>query len=297
MIELRQLRYALMAAEQRSFSRAAISLNMKQSTLSRKVLRLEDQLGFKLFERSTRGAHPTKMAAPFLEAARQVMADMEGLQRQAIALRNGRHGRLALGYSGSLFSGPLIRALSTYFELYPEVQFDGYEHSPQRLFEALRAGTVDAVVAPCGLRLGDTEQVSLWSEPLRVCFANTHRLAACHPIAWSDLNHEQFLISAHGLGSVVRDILASALGREPDGPQIFLQDTGIDSILNLVARTKKVTLLVQQVPSMLPMVQSRTIYDARGQVWIDFALHWSNTNSNPTLTKFRKVVKDLADDQ
>lgn len=297
MIELRHLRYALMAAEQRSFSRAAFFLNMKQSTLSRKVLRLEDQLGFKLFERSTRGAHPTRMAAPFLEAARQVVADMDGLQRQAIALRTGRHGRLALGYSGALFSGPLIRALSTYLELYPGVQFDGYERSPQHLFEALRTGMVDAVVAPCGLRLGDTEQLPLWSEPLRVCFARTHRLASSTPIGWSDLNQEQFLISAHGLGSVLRDILASALGHEFDGSQIFLQDTGIDSILNLVARTEKVTLLGQQIsPSILPMVQSRRIYDARGQVWIDFALHWSNTNTNPTLTKFRTIVKGYVHD-
>jgi DNA-binding transcriptional LysR family regulator len=55
-IELRQLRYAVQTADTQSFSRAAATLNVKQSTLSRRVLQLEDRLGVKLFERTTRGA-------------------------------------------------------------------------------------------------------------------------------------------------------------------------------------------------------------------------------------------------
>lgn len=54
-IELRQLRYAVLTADTQSFSRAAATLNVKQSTLSRRVLQLEDRLGVKLFERTTRG--------------------------------------------------------------------------------------------------------------------------------------------------------------------------------------------------------------------------------------------------
>lgn len=52
-IELRQLRYAVLAADSQSFARAAVIVNLKQSTLSRKVKDLEIRIGVKLFERST----------------------------------------------------------------------------------------------------------------------------------------------------------------------------------------------------------------------------------------------------
>lgn len=52
MIELRQLRYAVATADTQSFSRAAATLNVKQITLSRRVQKLEEQLGVGLFYRS-----------------------------------------------------------------------------------------------------------------------------------------------------------------------------------------------------------------------------------------------------
>ena len=55
MIELRQLRYLIAAAEAGSFSRAARSLNIKQATLSRQILQVEKRLGMVLFDRMTRG--------------------------------------------------------------------------------------------------------------------------------------------------------------------------------------------------------------------------------------------------
>ena len=59
-IEIRQLRYAVATADSQSFSRAAATMNVKQSTLSRRVGDLEIRLGVKLFERTTRGAQPTE---------------------------------------------------------------------------------------------------------------------------------------------------------------------------------------------------------------------------------------------
>lgn len=56
MIELRQLRYLIAAAEAGSFSRAARNMNIKQATLSRHVIEVEKRLGMTLFDRRTRGA-------------------------------------------------------------------------------------------------------------------------------------------------------------------------------------------------------------------------------------------------
>src|SRR5690606_41210287 len=68
MIELRQLRYLIAAAEAGSFSRAARNLNIKQATLSRHILEMEKRLGMTLFDRKTRGATLTENGATYLRS-------------------------------------------------------------------------------------------------------------------------------------------------------------------------------------------------------------------------------------
>lgn len=101
-IEIRQLRYAVLTADTQSFARAAATLNVKQSTLSRKVLQLEDRLCVKLFERTTRGAEPTENGKVFIEQARRIVTDVDNLQTTARAVSYGEQGRLAVGYTGRI---------------------------------------------------------------------------------------------------------------------------------------------------------------------------------------------------
>jgi DNA-binding transcriptional LysR family regulator len=106
-IELRQLRYAVATADAQSFSRAAATLRVKQSTLSRRVLLLEERLGVKLFERTTRDAEPTDNGRVVIEQARRIVTDVDNLQTTARNVSYGLNGRVAVGYCSSLMSGNL----------------------------------------------------------------------------------------------------------------------------------------------------------------------------------------------
>src|SRR3546814_5101462 len=130
-IEVRQLRYAVLTADTRSFSRAATALNMKQATLSLRVTQLEDKLGIKLFTRSTRGAEPTEMGQVFLESARRIITDIDNLQTTARAVSYGEKGRLAVGYSSSLMAGNLKKTFYEYLTRFPDVQFRSEEHTSE----------------------------------------------------------------------------------------------------------------------------------------------------------------------
>lgn len=147
-IEVRQLRYAVLTADAQSFTRAAAVLNVKQTTLSRRVMDLELRLGVKLFERTTRGAEPTETGKVFLEAARRIVTDVDNLRTTARAVSYGEQGRLAVGYSSSLTSGNLRHAFSDYLTRYPDVQFDGVEAGPDKLLNGLQSRTIDVAVAP-----------------------------------------------------------------------------------------------------------------------------------------------------
>lgn len=254
-------------------------------------MRLEDQLGFRLFNRTTRGAHPTDLAMPFIAAARQIINDLDGLQQQAQTWRRGRIERLALGYSGSLFTGKLTPSLSTFMKLYPDIQFDGFERSPQRLFAALSSGLVDAIIAPCSLATAKVLQMPLWQEPVRVCFPSSHRFSTIDPIRWSDMRQEHLVLPAGGLGPAIRELLALRLGDCADETDVSFQQTGSDGIFGLVSITGKATLTTHAVPAQLTgEVHCRDVHEQSGPAHIDFALHWCRDNPNPALRCLRDVL-------
>jgi DNA-binding transcriptional LysR family regulator len=127
------------------------ALHVKQSTLSRRILALEERLGIKLFERTSRGAEPTENGRSFIEQARRIVTDVDNLRTTARNVSYGLQGRLAVGYCSPLMSGNLKLAFSDFLTRFPDVQFDGIEAAPEKLFNGLQSRTIDVAVAPIGL--------------------------------------------------------------------------------------------------------------------------------------------------
>jgi len=223
MIDLSHLAYVLAAAEQCSFSRAAGDFQVKQSTLSRKVARLEDQLGFRLFERTTRGARPTPRARLFLAEARELLDRAGRLEQQAVAFRRAAMPRLSLGYVGDLFSGPGRQAVCDFLTLHPDVRLEGHERGPKTLFAELEAKHVDAVIAPAG------HPDARWSsqifiEPLLEAGGN-RPVGTGQALYWSPGNTNPLL---HSLRSIVAG--GPAVGDRAGNPQPLQQKSNQSDI-------------------------------------------------------------------
>ena len=210
-IEIRQLRYAVATADSQSFSRAAATMNVKQSTLSRRVGDLEIRLGVKLFERTTRGAQPTENGRAFIEQARRIVTDVDNLQTTARAVKYGEQGRIAVGYTSSLMAGPLKLAFTDYLTRCPDVQFDGVEAGPEKLLHDLQARTIDVAVAPAGIKDSGILSRPLWSEKLMAVLLEDNRLLENERIYWQDLRREVFVVPNGGLGPVLGNLLSARL--------------------------------------------------------------------------------------
>jgi DNA-binding transcriptional LysR family regulator len=100
-VELRELRWAIVASQHRSLRQAAEALNVRQSTLSRSLRGLEHKLGATLFDRTNGGTRPTIEGQEFLDAARRIVEETEAMTWCLKTRSRGESGRLTIGVHAS----------------------------------------------------------------------------------------------------------------------------------------------------------------------------------------------------
>jgi DNA-binding transcriptional LysR family regulator len=292
-IEIRQLRYAVLTAEKQSFARAARALNVKQSTLSRRVAALEDRLGIQLFDRNSRGAIPTETGKNFIAIARRIVTDIDNLQTTARAVSYGEEGRFALGYSSSLMAGNLRMTIAEFMQRHPDMQFDATEAGWESLQAGLDAHVIDAVVIPAQIDDNGLNSRRLWSERLLIAFRDGHDLLAQEAVHWTDLRREVFVLPRDGIGPTIAAILNAKLSANGYRANIITQNTTLESVLSTVSFGIYLTIATEASMGVTwPNLQFREIIDQGGPARIDYSLYWRDDNSNPALQRFFKLINE-----
>lgn len=118
-IEIRELRYFVALAEELNFTRAAERLHVVQQSISTAIARLETNLGFKLFKRSSRSVALTDSGAAWLLHAREVLAAADRAERAVRDLAAGRASTLRVGLAATAAVELTPVLLSTFAEQNP----------------------------------------------------------------------------------------------------------------------------------------------------------------------------------
>jgi DNA-binding transcriptional LysR family regulator len=157
-MELRHLRYFVAVAGEENVSRAALKLHVSQPALSRQIRDLEDEIGFKLFERSAKSVKLTAAGKTFLTEAQAVLQRAGEAVKAARAVATGSHGELHVGYAPSLAVRILPPALRAFQEEMPRVRVKLHDLSIEEMHTGLRQGTLQLAArrrrrcAACGSR-------------------------------------------------------------------------------------------------------------------------------------------------
>ncbi len=147
-MEFRQLKYLLTLAETRNMTRAAEQLYISQSALSHYLKCVEEELGVRLFDRSTTPMQLTYAGERYMASARKILIESDGFHRELRDITEHMSGRLVLGTSRDRASYMMPRILSVFRERYPGIETEIYTASGQKLFDALRTGRADLVLLP-----------------------------------------------------------------------------------------------------------------------------------------------------
>src|SRR6202790_5315687 len=141
-LNLQHLRYAVADRKEGVLRRAAESLSVHVTTLSRCIRQLEHSIGMTIFERSSSGVRATDAGRDFLHLARSILEQVDSLVTRAHRTGRGEAGRLTIGFYTSLTAGNLRAALVDYARRFPELELGMIEGSRTRLVTALRDGAI-----------------------------------------------------------------------------------------------------------------------------------------------------------
>jgi DNA-binding transcriptional LysR family regulator len=142
-MNLRQLQQMVTLVETRNFHRAAELLHMAQPPLSVSIRRLEEELGGKLFERSTGGLVPTPLAQAILGDARSALFHTEQCKLKAQEALQGLEGLLRMGFIGTATYQLLPALIPRLRQQFPKLELDLREMTSLEILEGLHTQQLD----------------------------------------------------------------------------------------------------------------------------------------------------------
>jgi DNA-binding transcriptional LysR family regulator len=271
-IELRHLRYFLAVADTLHFSRAAERLGMAQPPLSQQIRRLEDLVGHRLFDRTTRGVKLTLAGHLLAERARGTLEKIQDDLAQVRRLGRGEEGTLTVGFSGSVMFTGLPAAIEAYRRRYPKVELRLREMVTAAQIAALLDGTLDLAF----LRDGDPTEGIHMTTVLREAFVavlpQSHRLARRRSLRVGHLRDEPFIFFARRMGPLAFDRTMACCEAHGFRPNIVQEAPQWPTLVRLVAAGLGVSLAPACVATIaIPGAEYRDV-GARDRTTIDLAV-------------------------
>lgn len=290
--DIRQLRYAIAAADHGSFYRAARALDIEQSTLSRNIVKLERSIGMPIFERSRAGVTMTLAGNAFIRGAKPMVATADKLVAMMRAAGQGRAGGLMLGHNSSVSAGNLRATLMSWHEAHPDVDVECVEADRSVLLAGLDTGEIDIAILMGAAGHDGYRCEPLWSERMLVALPASHPLAERDIVHWTDLRGERFLLPAADPGPEIRDMLLGRLAVSGGKPDIRMLQASRETVLSVLGGNSGVSIVCEgSTGARYPDVVYRAIHGEQGPALTGHSGCWRDDNGNPALRRFLEFIK------
>jgi LysR family transcriptional regulator, hydrogen peroxide-inducible genes activator len=240
-MEFHQLRYVCAIADTGNFSRAAERCQIAQPSLSQQVLKLEEDLGAKLFDRLGRSVRLTEAGRAFIPRARAVLEQME-VARLSVADKNADlRGSVAVGVIPTVAPYLIPSYTVAFAKKYPDAKLRIVEETTSVLVEGLRDLSIDVAILALPLRHKELELYPMRTEPLFAVMRKDHPHASAESLALKDLRGESFVMLRDG--HCFRDLSIATCTRARVTPNIAFESGQFSSLLGMVAAGVGVSLV------------------------------------------------------
>lgn len=235
-LTVRHLRLIEALGRELSISRSAEVLHTSQSAISRGLSEIEEILGARLFERTTRRIVPTAAGQSLIWHAEQILSQFDRAEADFDALSRGVGGTLTVGMMGAFSPASLVEAIKLATEQAPSLTIRIRSNFADGLISDLTSGKCDIIVTHFDVRQFGNEELIvdvLYNEQVVVVAAPGHPLTRRRLLDWSDLARERWVlmpIETSTRRAVERNLLMHSQSRNP----VFVEALELHYVIGLV---------------------------------------------------------------
>jgi LysR family hydrogen peroxide-inducible transcriptional activator len=249
-MEVHQLRYFCAVAETGSFTRAAEREQVAQPSLSQQIMKLEEELGVRLFDRLGRSVRLTDPGQVFLPRARAILSELRAAKEEVVERQSTVSGAVCVGVIPTIAPYFLPSRIASFLRKYPPTSITVVEDVTVHLLDRLRNGLVDMAIMALPARGHDLDCFPLLSERLYALLPKSHELARRRSVLMKELRQEPFLLLRDD--HCFRETAIEVCKRARVMPQVVFESGQFSSILGMVAAGLGVSILPEMALERRP---------------------------------------------
>ncbi len=240
-MELHQLRYFVSVANKGNFTRAAEACQVAQPSLSQQIIKLEKELGQRLFERLGRRVKMTDAGLFLYDRATNILATVDATKKDLLDGLATGEGRMAIGSIVTAAPYLLPPLLKKFGQSFPNAEVVVHENLTDTILGECLRGDLDLGLVALPIDDDQLHVEPLFEDELLVCVHHKHPLATKRTVTLEDLMQEPFILldPIHCLGEQVISFCVSSECR----PKIACRSSQIMTVQELVGLKHGVSLL------------------------------------------------------
>ncbi|MGE5792191.1 MAG: LysR substrate-binding domain-containing protein, partial [Bacteroidota bacterium] len=230
--DLADLRAFVALAEMESFRAAAETLHISQPALSRRIEKLEEALGVRLFDRTTRSVNLTAVGRDFGRKARDLLDELENTLLGIRDVAAKRTGEVTVACVPSAVHYFLPGVVKQYHERYPKIRVRVVDEDANAVLSTVIRGEADFGLNFIGTQEPEIEFEPVLKEPFVAACRRDHPIARKRKISWAELSEHEYMTVSKSSGN--RLLIDLALTDIPARPRWFYEVRHVSTLVGLV---------------------------------------------------------------
>ena len=196
-MDLLQMKYFQEVAKHQHLTKAAQELNVSQPALSKMISKLEQSLGYQLFDRSGRKIQLNKLGEAYLRVVENVFQELNKGEKELAFLAEKQSELISIAVTIPLILPDLFGG---FLQQHPKTRFRQYHAFSDRMRKQLETGIIDLGIATAPIEGEDIEWYPVFEEEIMLAVPKSHPLANKESIYLKEVENDPFIVMPEGYG-------------------------------------------------------------------------------------------------
>lgn len=289
-MDFREIKAFVMVAEELNFRKAAEILNMTQPPLTRLINQMEEDLGVKLFTRTTRKVELTGAGLHLLNESRQLLESLSKIEKEVRSIGKLKTGQLKAGLIGPVFHSELPRLLSSFREQFKGMKLDMSEVALLDQLAGLKSGKLDISFSFKKIEDREIGNQEILNSELGFLVGPMNRLVKNKSIKLSDLKGETLIFHGKHENLGFQSDFKTLLDKKNIPVKVYYK-SGKESCPHLAMMDKGLLLSTKEMAkARVPALTFVSLSDYSSKLKI--FVNWNINNQSLSLKAFLNFFSD-----